>query len=114
MHPDTHLDDSSSSSCDDNMDTYALNEELSIVCEKLLSKYSILKKKSLELKEENKNLSSKLDVVLQERDEISNEMDSLKFQLKLALNENKILKNKNDCDKVLKKNEDLTSNLFLL
>ena len=28
VHPDTHLDDSSSSSCDDNMDADALNEEL--------------------------------------------------------------------------------------
>ena len=33
VHSDTQLDDSSSSSCVDNMDAHALNEELSIVCE---------------------------------------------------------------------------------
>ena len=59
-----HLDsDDCSSSCD-NYDAHALNEELSIVCEKLLEKYNLLKKKSFELKEENKNLCSKLDLVL--------------------------------------------------
>ena len=45
VHSDTHLDDSSSSSCNDSMDADALNEELSIVCENLLSKYKVLKKK---------------------------------------------------------------------
>jgi len=40
---DTHLDDSASSSIDDNaMDAHALNEELSIFCENLLSKYKAL------------------------------------------------------------------------
>ena len=48
---------------------------------------------------------------MQERDEISSESDSLKSQLDLALNENKILKTKNDCENVLKKNEALTSKL---
>ena len=84
------------------MDADVLNEELSIVCENLLAKYKVMKK-SFELKEENKNLFSKLDLVLQERDEISSERDSLKSQLDLTLNENKILKNKNNCDVVLKK-----------
>ena len=45
VHSDTQLD-SASSSCDD-YDAHALNEELSIVCEKLIEKYKILKKKSL-------------------------------------------------------------------
>ena len=36
------------------MDVDALNEELSIVCENLLEKYKLLKKKSFALKEENK------------------------------------------------------------
>jgi len=93
VHSETQLDDCASSSNDDhdNMDAYALNEELSMVCENLLEKYQLLKKKCFALKEENKNLSSKLDVILQERDEISIERDSLKSQFNLALNENKIL-----------------------
>ena len=33
VHLDTHLDNSSNSSCDDNMDADVLNEELSMVCE---------------------------------------------------------------------------------
>ena len=74
------------------MDADALNEELSLVCENLLEKYQLLKKKSFKLKEENKDLFSKLNMTLQERDEISNERDSLKSQLDLAFNENKILK----------------------
>ena len=68
-----------------------------------------MKKKSFILKEEYKDLFSKLNMTLQERDEISNERDSLKFQLNLALNKNKILKNKNNCGDVLKKNEVLSS-----
>ena len=40
---DTQLVDSASSSCDDNMDAHALNEELSILCEDLLSKYKVFK-----------------------------------------------------------------------
>ena len=87
VHLDTQLDNSASSSCDDYIDAHALNEELSIVCENLLSKYKLLKMKSLELKEENKNLFSKLEIVLQERVEISSERDSLKSQLDLALKE---------------------------
>jgi len=43
--------------------------------------------------------------------EISNERDSLKSKLELALKENDILKNRNDCNDVLKKNETLTSKL---
>ena len=50
-------------------------------------------------------------MILQERVEISRERDSLKTQLELALKENKILKNKNDCDEVLKNNEFLSSKL---
>ena len=94
VHSDTHLDDSASSSCDDNIDADVLNEELFIVCEILLSKYKLLKKKSFKLKEENKDLFSKLSMILQKRVEISSERDSLKSQLDLALNENKILKKK--------------------
>ena len=36
-----------SSSCDDYADPNALNEELSIVCEKLLEKYNLLKRRPL-------------------------------------------------------------------
>ena len=95
VQSETQLDSDSfdaSSSCDENIDAHALNEELSIVCEKLIEKYNILIKKSLGLNNENKNLSSRLDIVLQEKEEISNERDSLKSQLDLALKENKILK----------------------
>ena len=101
----TQLDDNASSSGDDYVDADVLNEELSLVYENLLQKYQLLKKKTLKMKEENKDLFSKLDIILQERDEISIERDSLKSKLDLALKENKILKNKNDCDIVLKKNE---------
>jgi len=47
VHSETQLDDCASSSGDDIMDVDALNEELSIVCENLLEKYQVLKKKSL-------------------------------------------------------------------
>ena len=70
INSNTQLDDCVSSSGDDIIDVDALNEELSIVCENLLSKYKPLKNKSFELKEKNKNLFSKLDMVLQERVEI--------------------------------------------
>ena len=57
----TQLHDYASSSGDDNaIDAHALNEELSIFCENLLNKYKVLKKKSFELKDENKNLFSNL------------------------------------------------------
>ena len=46
VNSDTQLDDSASSFCDDNMNAHALNEELSILCENLLSKYKVLKSKS--------------------------------------------------------------------
>ena len=112
VYSDTQLDSASSSFDDlDGMDADTLNEELSIVCENLLEKYKILKKKTFKLTKENKDLSSKFDIILQEKDEISNERDSLKSKLDLALNENKILKSKNDCENVLKKNEDLTLKL---
>jgi len=45
VNSDTQLDDSASSSGDDYMDADALNEELSLVCENLLEKYQVLKKK---------------------------------------------------------------------
>ena len=93
------------------MDAQALNDELAKNCENLISKYKLLKKDNFGLKEENKNLSSRLEIALQERDEISSELDSLKSQLELALNENKILKTKNDCENVLKKNEALSLKL---
>jgi len=109
VYSDTQLDVSTSSHCNDCMDAQALNEELDKICKNLISKYKLLKKDNFCLKEENKNLSSRLEIALQERDEISSELDSLKSQLELALNENKILKTKNDCENVLKKNEALSS-----
>ena len=109
-HSEPHLDnDDCASSSNDYVDPHALNEELSIVCEKLIEKYKILNKKSLGLENENKNLIARLDVVLQEKEEITNERDSLKSQLDLALKENEFLKNKNDCHVLLKKNENLSS-----
>ena len=47
VHSETQLDDCASSSNDDydSMDADALNEELSIVCENLLEKYQVLKKR---------------------------------------------------------------------
>ena len=62
----TQLDDSASSSGDDYVDVDALNEELSIVCKNVLQKYQLLKKKTLKMKEKNKDLFSKLDLALQE------------------------------------------------
>ena len=52
VHSETQLDDCASPINDDhdNMDAYALNEELSTVCEKLLEKYQVLKKKSFKTK----------------------------------------------------------------
>ena len=61
---DTQLDDSASFSCIDNMDAHALNEKLSIFWENLLSKYKVLKIKSVDSNEENKNLLSKLNMIL--------------------------------------------------
>ena len=63
VHSETQLDDSANSSGDDHIDADALNEELSIVCENLLEKYKLLKKKSFKLKEKNKDLFSKLNMV---------------------------------------------------
>jgi len=113
VHSETYLDDSASSSGDDNMDDDALNKELSLFYENLLEKYKLLKKKSLKLKEENEDLFSKLNMISQERVEISSERDSLKTQLDLVLKENEILKNRNDFDIVLKKNEFLFLKLDL-
>ena len=62
VNSETHFDDSASFSGDDYMDADALNEELFIVCEKLIEKYKTLKKKSFALKKENEDLVSKLDV----------------------------------------------------
>jgi len=73
VYSDTQLDNSTSSSCNECMDAYALNNELAIRCEKLLERHNLLKNKSLALKEENKDLCSKLDMVLQER---------MRFQMK--------------------------------
>ena len=88
VNSETQLDDSASSSGDDYVDADTLNEELSIVCENLLQKYQLLKKKTFKLNNENEDLISKLDLTLQEKVEISNERDSLKSQLDLALKEN--------------------------
>ena len=61
----SHLDDCVSSSNDhDSMKAQVLNEELSIFCENLPSKYILLKSKRFESKEENKNLFSNFDKVL--------------------------------------------------
>ena len=62
--------DNVSSSSNEHVDPNTLNEKLSIICEKLIEKYNLLKKKSFELKEENKVLCSRLDLVLQEKVEI--------------------------------------------
>ena len=43
-------------SCDEFVDAHALNEELSIVCEKLIEKYKVLKKKTFVLNKENKKI----------------------------------------------------------
>ena len=76
VQSETKLDSfDSSSSCDDNFDAHALNEELSIVWEKLIEKYKVLKKKSLEIEKENKSLHSRLNNVLQEKVEVYNERD---------------------------------------
>ena len=115
VQSETHLDSNdcaSSSSCDD-FDAHALNEELSIVCEKLIEKYKILKKKSLGIEKENKSLHSRLNNILQEKVEVYNERDSLRSQLELALKENEFLKSKNDCHVILKKNENLSSKVEL-
>ena len=50
VNSDTQLDDSASSSGDDYVDPDTLNEELSIVCENLLQKYQLLKKKTFKIK----------------------------------------------------------------
>ena len=62
VHSETQLDYYASSSGDDIIDADALNEELSIVYEKLLEKYKALKKKSFRLNKENKDLFSKLEL----------------------------------------------------
>ena len=105
VNSDTQLDDSSSS-CDENMDADALNEELSIVCEKLLEKYQVLKKR---IRIYFQNL-----IWLCKRGLRFHERDSLKTQLDLVLKENEILKNKNDCDDALKKNKILSSKLEIV
>ena len=107
----TQLNANSSSYCNECMEAQAINNELAKRCEKLLEKYKLLKKDNIGLKEENKNLSSTLENVLQEKEEISSECNSLKSQLDLALNENEFLKNKNDCNDILKKNENLSLKL---
>ena len=108
-----HLDnDDCASSSNDYVDPHALNEELAIVCEKLIEKYNLLKKKSLRIEQENKSLHARLNNVLQEKVEVSNERDALRSQLELALKENKFLKSKNDCETLLKKNENRKLILF--
>ena len=46
INSETQLDNCASSFGDDHIDADALNEELSIVCEKLSEKYKALKKKN--------------------------------------------------------------------
>ena len=77
------------------------------MCEKLIEKYNDLKKKTCALNKEKENLSSKLNKILQEKVEVYNERDSLRSQLDLALKENEFLKSKNDCETLLKKNENV-------
>jgi len=55
------------------LDAHALNEELFMFCETFLLKYKLLKSKSFELKEENKNMFSKLNVACKK---------GLRFQVK--------------------------------
>ena len=58
----TQLDSfDSSSSCDEHIDAHVLNEELSIVCEKLIEKYKLLKKKTFALNKEYLLLASNFD-----------------------------------------------------
>ena len=66
INSDTQLDDCASSSNDDHdsMDADILNEEFFIVCENLLEKYQVLKKKRFKLNKENKDLCSKLYLIL--------------------------------------------------
>ena len=64
VHSDTQLDASTSSYCNECLEAQAMNNELAKICENLISKYKLLKKNNLVLKEENKNLSSRLDLVL--------------------------------------------------
>ena len=71
INSDTHLDDCASSSSDDYVDADTLNEELSLICENLLEKYQLLKKKTFKLNKENKDLVLKLDLALHEKVEIS-------------------------------------------
>ena len=47
VYLETQLDDSASSSEDDIIDANTLNEQLSIVCENLLEKYQVWKRKTL-------------------------------------------------------------------
>ena len=76
VYSESQLNDSASSSSNDHIDADALNEELSIVCEKLLEKYKVLKKKSFRLNKENKDLCSKLDLLCKRR---------LRFQMNVTL-----------------------------
>ena len=50
VNSSTDLDDCASSSSDDYVDADVLIEELSLVCENLLEKYQVLKKKSLKIR----------------------------------------------------------------
>ena len=78
VHSESQLDSNdASSSSNEHVDPNTLNEELSIVCEKLIEKYNLLKKKSFKLNKNNKDLCSKLDMVLQEKVEISNDRDEI-------------------------------------
>ena len=56
VYSKSQLDDSASSSRNDHIDADALNEKLSLVCENLLEKYQLLKKKTFKLNKENKDL----------------------------------------------------------
>ena len=111
VQSDSHIDDSSSSYCHGCFEVQTLNMELAQKLENLLEKHDLLKEDNLVLKNELKDLCSNFELVLQEKEEIASECDSLKSQLELALKENEFLKNKNDCDDVVKHNEILSSKL---
>ena len=67
VQSETQLDASSSSYCNECLDAQAMNDELAKNCENLISKYKLLKKKNLALKEENKSLSSDLRLFCKKR-----------------------------------------------
>ena len=86
VHSESQLDnDSASSSCDENIDLHALNEELSIVCEKLIEKYNVLKKKSLGINNENKSMILTSSILGQSLNESKMSLGANVYQFLLGL-----------------------------